>query len=85
MTKRKIEMYQYRQTLVRLRQGDYKDSLADYNQAIAIAPSAAWSFYGRGIDKIRLGEVPEGQADIEAATKLYAGIAKEAANYGIVP
>lgn len=71
--------------MVRLRQGDYKDSLADYNQAIAIAPSAAWSFYGRGIDKIRLGEVPEGQADIEAATKLYAGIAKEAANYGIVP
>jgi tetratricopeptide (TPR) repeat protein/predicted aspartyl protease len=71
--------------MVRLRQGDYKDSLVDYNQAIAIGPGAAWSFYGRGIDKIRLGKVPEGQADIEAATKLYADIAKEAAKYGIAP
>ena len=38
--------------LVLLRLGDYPKSIADYDASIAIAPKIAWSWYGRGIDKL---------------------------------
>jgi tetratricopeptide (TPR) repeat protein len=71
--------------LVRLRQGDFKKSLADYDEAINLHSANAWTFYGRGIDKLRLGLAAEGQTDIEVARALRPDIREEAAKYGITP
>jgi tetratricopeptide (TPR) repeat protein/predicted aspartyl protease len=74
--------------LLRLRQGDYKGSLADYNKGIDLnskLPWAPWAFYGRGVAELRLGMLNEGQADLAAAKNLQEDIGEQAAKYGIVP
>jgi tetratricopeptide (TPR) repeat protein len=71
--------------LVLLRLGDYAKSLTDYDAAIAIAPQRAWSWYGRGIDKLRQHQTAAGDADISQAKSLSPTIADEFAHYGILP
>jgi tetratricopeptide (TPR) repeat protein/predicted aspartyl protease len=71
--------------LVFLRLGDYPKSIADYDGAIAIAPKTAWSWYGRGIDKLRQQQTAAGDADIAQAKSLFSKIGEEATHYGIVP
>jgi tetratricopeptide (TPR) repeat protein/predicted aspartyl protease len=71
--------------LVFLRLGDYAKSIADYDVAIAIAPKSAWSWYGRGIDKLRQLKTAAGDADIEQAKSLSPKIAEKFTHYGIVP
>jgi tetratricopeptide (TPR) repeat protein len=71
--------------LVRLRQGDYDKAIDDYDDSLKLAPKNAWSLYGRGIAKVRKKKTAEGQADIEAAEKLWPKIAGEYQRRGIVP
>ena len=71
--------------LVYLRQGRYQKAIADYDAALDLSPKVAWSLYGRGIARQRLGLTAAGQADIAAATALAPKIAEEAASHGIVP
>jgi tetratricopeptide (TPR) repeat protein len=71
--------------LVRLRLGDYDKSIADYDDALKIAPKSAWSLYGRGVAEMRRKRVPEGQADIAAATAIWAPVADEFKRRGIIP
>jgi tetratricopeptide (TPR) repeat protein len=71
--------------LVFLRLGDYAKSIADYDVSIAIAPKSAWSWYGRGIDKLRQLKTAAGDADIEQAKSLSPKIAEKFTHYGIVP
>jgi tetratricopeptide (TPR) repeat protein len=71
--------------LVFLRLGDYPHSIADYDASIAIAPKTAWSWYGRGIDKLRQQQTAAGDADIAQAKSLLPRIGEEATHYGIVP
>ncbi len=42
---------------------------ADFDRAIKIKPDAAWSLYGRGVARLRLGETSAAQADLAAARK----------------
>jgi predicted aspartyl protease/tetratricopeptide (TPR) repeat protein len=71
--------------LVFLRLGDYPKSIADYDAAIAIAPKIAWSWYGRGIDKLRQHQTAAGDADIVEAESLSLKIAEKFTHYGISP
>jgi tetratricopeptide (TPR) repeat protein/predicted aspartyl protease len=71
--------------LVLLRLGDYPKSIADYDGAIAIAPKIAWSWYGRGIDKLRQHQNAAGDADIAQANSLLPTIGAAATHYGIAP
>jgi tetratricopeptide (TPR) repeat protein len=70
--------------LVRLRLGDYDKSIADYDESLKVVRSAS-SLYGRGVAKIRKKRVPEGEADIAAATAVRASIGEEFKRRGIVP
>jgi tetratricopeptide (TPR) repeat protein len=66
-----------------LRMRNYKQALADYNAALALAPNHASSLYVRGVIKRRLGDVTGGDADIKAAGKIDPEIAESFAPYGL--
>lgn len=71
--------------LVFLRLGDYARSIADYDASVAIAPKTAWSWYGRGIDRLRQHQAAAGDADVARAKLLAPTIADEFTRYGIPP
>ena len=71
--------------LVRLRRGNFRGAIADYDQALARRPHLAWSLYGRGIARLRLGQSDAGQADLAAANVESKDIAAHAAKYGVAP
>jgi tetratricopeptide (TPR) repeat protein/predicted aspartyl protease len=71
--------------LVWLRLGDYDKSIADYDNSLRLAPKNGWSLYGRGVAKVRKTLVPEGEADIAAATAIWASIGDEFKRHGLVP
>lgn len=71
--------------LVRLRMGDYDQSIVDYSDSIKLNFKNAMALYGRGIDKMRLGRTEEGQADLTEALLQMPRIADEFALRGIAP
>jgi tetratricopeptide (TPR) repeat protein len=71
--------------LVRLRLGDYDKALADFNESLQRQPRDPWALYGRGVDEMRRGMTAQGQADIAAATALWAPIAQKYSSHGVVP
>jgi tetratricopeptide (TPR) repeat protein len=71
--------------LVHLRQGNFAKALVDYDAALVAHPNIAWSLYGRGLCKLRLGKTSDGNTDVAAAIALRADIADRARKYGIVP
>jgi tetratricopeptide (TPR) repeat protein len=71
--------------LVRLRLGDYDKSIADYDDALKLAPKNAWSLYGRGVAEMRRKRAAEAQADIAAAMAIRAPVADEFKRRGIIP
>jgi tetratricopeptide (TPR) repeat protein len=71
--------------LVRLRMGDYDQSIVDYSDSIKLNFKNAMALYGRGIDKMRLGRTEEGQADLTEALLQQPRIADEFALRGIAP
>jgi tetratricopeptide (TPR) repeat protein len=70
--------------LVYLKLGQFDEALADYDVALTLTknPNHADWFYGRGVTKLRKGEAPGGNADIESAKTIKADIAEEYAKYG---
>lgn len=71
--------------LVYLRLGNLRDAVRDYNSALDTNPNLSDSLYGRGLAELRLGEEVPGQADLAAAEKLDAGIARRFASMGLTP
>jgi tetratricopeptide (TPR) repeat protein/predicted aspartyl protease len=71
--------------LVHLRLGDYDKSIADYDNSLKLAPDNGWSLYGRGVAKMRKTQVPEGEADIAAASAIWGSIGDEFKRHGIIP
>jgi tetratricopeptide (TPR) repeat protein len=71
--------------LVRLRSGDYGNSIADYDDALKLAPKDPWSLYGRGVAEIREKKTAAGNADIGAATAISASIGDAFKRRGITP
>jgi len=64
-------------------QRNYKQALADYNAALALAPNHATSLYVRGVIRRKLGDTSGGDADIRAAGKIDPEIAESFAPYGL--
>jgi tetratricopeptide (TPR) repeat protein len=71
--------------LVRLRMGDYDKSITDYDESLKQRPKNAWGLYGRGIAKLHKRKVAEGEADMAAATAVWAPIGDEFKRHGIAP
>ena len=64
--------------------GQLKAAIDDYDAALRAAPKMAWSLYGRGLAKKRLGQTAEGEADIQAAVALQPKLPDEAKKIGLV-
>jgi len=71
--------------LVNLKRGNLQEALANYDTAVNGDPDLMSPLYGRGIVKLRLGQISDGQADIAAATARSPDLAAEYARYGIKP
>jgi hypothetical protein len=44
-------------------------AVADFDRALELRPGLAWTLFGRGLAKIRLGAEALGEADLDAARK----------------
>jgi len=71
--------------LVYLRRRDYDRAIADYDRAIDLHSKDPWSYYGRGVARLRKGLTADGHADIATATALQPKIAEEATKRGVGP
>jgi tetratricopeptide (TPR) repeat protein/predicted aspartyl protease len=69
--------------LVRLRMGDFDRAIADYDDSLKLIPKNAWSLYGRGIAKTRKNRIAEGEADMAAATAIWAPVEEQFKRRGI--
>jgi clan AA aspartic protease (TIGR02281 family) len=69
--------------MVRLRLGQYAESIKAYEQALAQNPRSAWSRYGLGLAKIRSGQTDAGRADLAAARALDPEIEARATTFGL--
>jgi tetratricopeptide (TPR) repeat protein len=70
---------------VLLRLGRFDEAIKQYDAAIRAQPKDPWSLYGRGLAKLKKGEVPEGQADLQAATAIESNIASVTKSFGLAP
>ena len=59
------------------------DALADFDLALKFAPNSASALYGRGIAKIKGGDVAGGNEDIQAAKAIQKDIADEFTRHGV--
>ena len=66
-----------------LRQGDYRESIEDYDAALKMNPKGAWFLYGWGIAKLRKRMTAEGESDMAQAAALSPRVAAEFARRGI--
>jgi tetratricopeptide (TPR) repeat protein/predicted aspartyl protease len=69
--------------LVRLRLGDYGQSIEDYDAALKINPQMARALYGRGLANIKKNKIAEGEADLASAEKIAPKIAEQFEAHGI--
>ena len=58
-------------------------ALADYDEALKIAPNAAGSLYGRGVAKLMKGDVSASTGDFELAKQIKPSIAEEFTRVGV--
>jgi len=65
--------------------GQLADAIVDYDAALKAAPKHAGSLYGRGVVKLRQGDIEGGNADIATAMAIQADIADQFARYGVAP
>jgi len=70
---------------VQLRLKAYAAAVADCTAALAGNPELASSRYMRGVAKVKSGDVPGGDADIDSARSRDSDIAQTFANYGVKP
>jgi len=70
--------------LVRYRMGNLDGAIADYDAALKVT-SSAWSYYGRGLARLKKGLTADAQTDLRQATALAPHIADDAAKHGLTP
>ena len=66
-----------------LKLGDPALALNEYNAALDIDPNRALSLYGRGLAKIKKGDVAGGEADQRAAETINPEVAQQFSMYGL--
>ena len=60
-------------------------SIQQFDAALEKQPKLASSLYGRGIDKLRMGNKASGEADMAAASAIQPNIADQMRTYDIAP
>lgn len=65
--------------------GDWRNAIDDYDRAVKLWPEYPVALYGRGAAKTHLGNVAEGQTDMQAAQKLQTDVATVESKIGIAP
>jgi tetratricopeptide (TPR) repeat protein len=65
--------------------GDWRKAIDDYDRAVKLWPEYAVALYGRGAAKTHLGNVADGQSDMQAAQRLQADVATVESKIGITP
>lgn len=68
--------------LVELRMGQYDRAIADYDQALQLAPRTAWSLYGRGLARRHKND-PSSKSDLDAAVAINPALPARAEALGI--
>jgi tetratricopeptide (TPR) repeat protein/predicted aspartyl protease len=68
--------------LVELRMGQYDRAIADYDEALRLAPRIAWSLYGRGLARRHKND-PASQTDLDAAAAIAPALPSRAQALGI--
>ena len=58
-------------------------AIKDYSSALRVDPKLASALYGRGLAKLKKGDMAAGNADLAAAKKLKATIAADFSRYGL--
>jgi len=71
--------------LVSLRLGRFNDALADYDLFLAGTSPYAQCYYGRGIAKLKLGDLEGSKADIAKGLALQNDVAKHFSPFGLTP
>jgi tetratricopeptide (TPR) repeat protein len=69
--------------LVYFRMGQYDKAISDYEDALKKQPRAASPMYGKGLAKVKKGQVEEGRAEMQAALALDPSLAQRARLYGL--
>lgn len=67
-----------------LRRAEWRAALDDFEQALKREPGRAWSLYGRGLVRQKLGEAEAGRADLDAARQVRSSIDADALRQGLV-
>ena len=67
------------------READYQAALIDYNAAVRINPANAWALYGRGVARLRSGDIQGGNNDLQKANGLDPDIHKTYEEVGFTP
>jgi len=68
--------------LVELRMGQYDRAIADYDQALQLAPRTAWSLYGRSLARRHKND-PSSKSDLDAAVAINPALPARAEALGI--
>jgi tetratricopeptide (TPR) repeat protein len=71
--------------LVLLQLGRLKESVEAYDRALHLRPGEAYSLFGRGLARSRLGDRDGGNADIAAARKAWPAIHEQFEEMGLLP
>ena len=69
--------------LIELKQGQYAKAVTEYDAALAIDPQRARAYYGRGLARLKLGNVTGGNVDLQTAKGMLPSVAEEFARYGV--
>lgn len=65
-----------------LKMGQFDKAISEYDAALRIDARKSYFLYGRGLAKIKKGDVAGGNADLAAAKAIFAGVADEFRRYG---
>jgi hypothetical protein len=63
--------------------GSFAKSIQDYSAAIAQDPKDAWSLFGRGVARVKSGDMADGQSDIAAAIAIESDVEKISTKFGL--
>ena len=84
LAKAEPEFYDSR-AFLHFRRGEFVEAVNDADKALAVEPKWASSLAVRGVSKLRLGKVAEGQADLEQAKVLDPDAVEKYAAWGVKP
>jgi tetratricopeptide (TPR) repeat protein len=69
--------------LTYLKMGKWDSAIDDYSSPLRFDPKLVSSLYGRGLAKLRKGDIAGGNGDIAAAKEIEPNIVEDFARYGV--